>query len=474
MRFLKALLPVLVFGILAFAPQAAFAADANFFGPIIPVECHCVGSAPDFSCVLATIQNAVNLAISVGVIIFVLVCAYAGFLFMFSSVNAENKSKAKNVLTNAVVGLLLALSAWLLVDFMMKTLYNPATQDQSGKVWGPWNSILGDGTRPDGTPSYCLVTHTPPAASTEPTVLSEAEVRAQVEATVSAMLRSCVSTLTDAQNTCLLSARNETNVRTCVPGITATQLTCITNGIMSIASGGTGVTTGTPSTPTTPTTPGRLAVGSRVECTLTTSARYPGTITAIKNSGLTYTIDFDLEETGDVPASQCRALTTTPTVSSCPIPALTPLTDALALRMEAGETVIWGGTDPRLQTCANRFIAAVPGGGRINSAFRPAPYQTHLWELRDRWCTQGLSSNTASACSALKSSVGADISRHGLSSCGAVGRTSRHTAGTGVDIRLNSGDYSGTVPLARESCLDWKNYPGDPYHYDLLDGCSCN
>lgn len=159
MRFLKVLLPVLVFGILALAPHPAFAAEATFFGPIIPPQCHCDAaqlgagkqSAPDFKCVLATMQNVVNFAISIGVIIFVLVCAYAGFLFMFSSINAENKSKAKNILTNAVVGLLLALAAWLLVDFIMKTLYN--------EKWGPWNSILGNAG------NMCLTTTTPPAAT---------------------------------------------------------------------------------------------------------------------------------------------------------------------------------------------------------------------------------------------------------------------------------------------------------------------
>jgi len=39
---------------------------------------------------------------------------------------------------NAVIGICIVLSAWLIVDFVMKTLY--------GGQFGPWNTILLDGT----------------------------------------------------------------------------------------------------------------------------------------------------------------------------------------------------------------------------------------------------------------------------------------------------------------------------------------
>ncbi len=157
MKLLRILLPVLVLGILALAPHQAQAATATFFGPIIPPECHCdTGqvSAPDFGCVLATVENAMNFAISIGVIIFVLVASYAGLLWMFSPMNPHNREMGRGVLMNAVIGLLIALCAWLMVDFIMKTLYNGA--------FGPWNSILGEG-------DYCLAVHTPQAGPAQPT-----------------------------------------------------------------------------------------------------------------------------------------------------------------------------------------------------------------------------------------------------------------------------------------------------------------
>ena len=51
----------------------AYAAEATFFGPIVPPECNCdaegILSAPDWGCVLQTIQNTINFTISIAVII---------------------------------------------------------------------------------------------------------------------------------------------------------------------------------------------------------------------------------------------------------------------------------------------------------------------------------------------------------------------------------------------------------------------
>jgi len=165
--------------------------------------------------------------------------------------------------------------------------------------------------------------------------------------------------------------------------------------------------------------------------------------------------------------------------STCPVPALSPITDPLAQRMEAGRgnAVIWEGTDPKLQSCVNKFIAEV--GGRVTSAYRPQSYQTHLWEIRDRWCTRGLKNSTSPSCSVLKSEIGSEVSTHFGSrwNCGAVAQTnSTHGSGRGVDI---SGPAHGTARVqaaAARACLEWKNYPGDAVHYDLSSNssCSCN
>lgn len=156
MKFLAKLLPLLFIGIVVFAPQQAFAQNASFFGPIISAACQCKGTAPDWGCVLATVQNLINFMVSLGFIIFVFAIAYAGLTFMASPVNARAREMGRTVMLNSVIGLAIVLSSWLLIDFVMKILYKPDTQ-VNGAAIGPWNSILAGGEE-----DYCLQRRNPP------------------------------------------------------------------------------------------------------------------------------------------------------------------------------------------------------------------------------------------------------------------------------------------------------------------------
>lgn len=109
--------------------------DASELDPTCPE-----GAPLSFGAVMQIAQNLLGVAIAFGVLIFVIMLAWGGFLLITSPVNAEAKSTARKLLGNAAIGLLITMSAWLIVDFVMKTLYNP---NKSG--WGPWNSILGSG-----------------------------------------------------------------------------------------------------------------------------------------------------------------------------------------------------------------------------------------------------------------------------------------------------------------------------------------
>jgi hypothetical protein len=102
-----------------------------------------VGAPLGFGGVLQLIQNVMNASVSFGVIICVIVIAFAGILWILTPTNPESHSQAKKVLTNAVIGFLIILSAWVMVDFVMKMLYS-GTDGQQG-VFGPWNEILTGG-----------------------------------------------------------------------------------------------------------------------------------------------------------------------------------------------------------------------------------------------------------------------------------------------------------------------------------------
>lgn len=125
--------------------------SAAMFGPIIPTECHCEGRAPDWGCVMQVIQNTMNLAISIGILIATIVIAWAGALWILSPLNPKNREQGRTMLLNAVVGLFIVLAAWLFVDFLMKTLYNP---DAGGaEKFGPWNEII---LNKEGEGALCL------------------------------------------------------------------------------------------------------------------------------------------------------------------------------------------------------------------------------------------------------------------------------------------------------------------------------
>jgi hypothetical protein len=161
---------------------------------------------------------------------------------------------------------------------------------------------------------------------------------------------------------------------------------------------------------------------------------------------------------------------------TCSVRPLSPLMTPQAIMMEKGQTVIF--ESPVLQQCAQKFVAAVGGGARINSAFRPQEYQTHLWEIRDRWCDQKLRTNTDASCSSLKTAIGAEVNKHFGSSwsCGAVAKgNSNHAKSTAVDIGgIPSHSAPAVQQAAANNCLVWKNFPGDPWHYELKPGCTCN
>lgn len=174
------------------------------------------------------------------------------------------------------------------------------------------------------------------------------------------------------------------------------------------------------------------------------------------------------------PAAPAEKVPSEPAVV-CSVQPLPELTDSLAQQMESGSTVIWENTDARLKTCTDKFISKT--GGTVTSAYRPQAYQGHLFEIRDRWCTQDLKSNTSSACSSLRKDIAEEVFKHfGLRwDCGAVAQTaSSHSSGIGVDISGIDQNISSVKDAAADSCLNWRNYPGDPYHYDLKQNCTCS
>ena len=171
----RLLLPTfLLFFLLSFAPAPVHAATSNFLGPIIPPECNCEGaagsvsSAPALGCALGVTQNVINFFISFACAVAALAFAYAGFLWILNPTNPEMRAQGRTMLINIAIGLAIVLSAWLIIDFVMKKIYNEnATVGAGGAKLGPWNSILNS----TGTPQ-CIAVTTPQPIQGLPTLVA--------------------------------------------------------------------------------------------------------------------------------------------------------------------------------------------------------------------------------------------------------------------------------------------------------------
>lgn len=124
-------------------PAFAHAGGIPFFGPIIPQGDNQAVCPAGFGMLMEVINNIISFALTV-VIVFVapLMIAYSGFLFVVNPVNSSGKEKAKSVLTNTVVGIVVALAGWMIVDAIMAVLYQPSNPSEV------WSNLVSTGSSP--------------------------------------------------------------------------------------------------------------------------------------------------------------------------------------------------------------------------------------------------------------------------------------------------------------------------------------
>ncbi len=115
----KVKLIILIFGVFALAMTARFALAADFgFNPVSNV----IGLASGDPRVI--VGRIIQIALSFLGIIALLLIIYAGFLWMTSSGDEEKVNKAKDTLKNAVIGLIIILSSWAIVTFVLSRLFS--------------------------------------------------------------------------------------------------------------------------------------------------------------------------------------------------------------------------------------------------------------------------------------------------------------------------------------------------------------
>ena len=104
-------------------------------GNLVPCE-----GAGCSACDLVKLGNNVLVwLIGILFIVFAIIAVSAGFGLVTSGGNPEAKSAAKKKMTNAVIGFIVVLAAWLLVDTIMRMLLSGSTGEIRG--YGPWSEV---------------------------------------------------------------------------------------------------------------------------------------------------------------------------------------------------------------------------------------------------------------------------------------------------------------------------------------------
>lgn len=119
-------------------PHFAHAAIPNF-GPIIPKAYD--ACAAGWGMVITVINNLIEIVITL-LLVFVapIMIAWSGFLFVLNPVNAHGKEQAKSILMNTILGIVVALSAWMIIDAVLVGL--------TGQGVDAWTSLIGSGGAP--------------------------------------------------------------------------------------------------------------------------------------------------------------------------------------------------------------------------------------------------------------------------------------------------------------------------------------
>lgn len=100
----------------------------------------CTGLDCEFCDLISTGQRVLNWLVGVLTILAVLLFAYAGLILVTSLGNRTFKQKAFTIFNNVIIGYLLVLAGWLLVDTTLKALANQELFAADGAI-GPWNRI---------------------------------------------------------------------------------------------------------------------------------------------------------------------------------------------------------------------------------------------------------------------------------------------------------------------------------------------
>ena len=133
---IKKIFPFVLGFMIIFSPYLVSAAFTNGFSGLVP-NCNTgelakdangqfTGSyenACDFNALMAMINKVIDFVlITLATPVFALILIYVAWLYLSDMGSSENVKKSKHILKNAMIGYVIALAAWLIINTILKTL----------------------------------------------------------------------------------------------------------------------------------------------------------------------------------------------------------------------------------------------------------------------------------------------------------------------------------------------------------------
>ena len=110
---------------LASLPGAAIAASLS--NPIVPTSCNQAGGCSSVCDIVTLAQNVLNAGIFLAVILSSVMFVYAGARMVMAKGNSNLITSAKKLFWNVLIGIVILLSAWIIVDVLMRSLTGNAS-----------------------------------------------------------------------------------------------------------------------------------------------------------------------------------------------------------------------------------------------------------------------------------------------------------------------------------------------------------
>ena len=138
MKLYSKLLTLMFAGVVALSLATPVEVFAQYSAGLVPEACSTDVTKCDFCSFIEMTSNVINLLFQILVIVAVIMVVVTGFRLVTSGGNVSAMEKSKESLTNVIIGFVIVLSAWMIVDTVIKTLV------ADGQPFGVWNKFDGD------------------------------------------------------------------------------------------------------------------------------------------------------------------------------------------------------------------------------------------------------------------------------------------------------------------------------------------